>query len=69
MNIKTILILAVLAVILLGAFKALWKHLKGEGSCSCGGNCSEKKGEHHHEEHHHHEEGHSHEGCCCGHKK
>ena len=60
MNGKTIVILIILAVIILGAFKALWKHLKGEGSCSCGGtNCSGKK-----ESDHKHGE----DGCCC-HKK
>lgn len=63
MNGKTIVILVVLAVIVAGALKALWKHLKGEGSCGCGGSCSEKKEEHGHE-HDHHDDG----GCCC-HKK
>lgn len=44
MNIKTMIILAVLVVIILVSFKSLWNHLRGKGSCSCGneGACSKK---------------------------
>lgn len=61
MNGKTIVILVVLTVIVLGAFKSLWKHLKGEGSCGCGGSCSGKKDGDDHNDHH---DG----GCLCNKK-
>ncbi|MDY4012006.1 MAG: hypothetical protein SOY60_10150 [Fusobacterium gastrosuis] len=41
MNIKTIIILLVLAIIIVKSLKSLWKHLKGESSCACNG-CSKK---------------------------
>lgn len=44
MNIKTIFILLVLAIIIFMSLKSLWKYLKGEKSCGCSGNscCSGK---------------------------
>lgn len=60
MNVKTIVILVVLAVIIAGALKSLWKHLKGEQGCGCGGSCSSKKDDH---DHHHGDD-----GCCCSKK-
>lgn len=41
MNIKTIIILVILAIIVFYSLKSLWKHLKGESSCACSG-CSKK---------------------------
>ncbi len=44
MNVKTIIILVILAIIIFYSLKSLWKHLKGDSSCGCGsGTCSKKK--------------------------
>lgn len=43
MNIKTIIILVIVSLIVVRALISLWKHFKGESSCSCGtGTCSKK---------------------------
>lgn len=43
MNIKTVIIIIILAIIVFLSLRSLWRHLKGDSSCGCGG-CS-KKGE------------------------
>lgn len=56
MNVKTVVVLLIVALVVFFSLKSLWKYLKGEKGCGCaGGSCC--GGGSHHE--------HGAGGCSC----